>query len=302
MAPPPEVVDPLWLLKAFAAMVLLALVCGYLTLCLLFYRGQWQLVLHPSRTSAAPSSLDGNPVEVVSFGAGASPLPQLTGWWIAAPPGSAFAHLTVLYLPGEDGSLATDQALLRDIHAAGISLFAIDYRGYGKSAEQHPSERSMTGDAATAWEYLTTSRGLRSDRIIPYGKGVGASLALALAAQHTSVPALILDGPEFHIEEHAASDPRSRLLPVRLLFRNRFALRPQIDTLPVPKLILSRSAIEDPLVLSAADPKTTVALPLPAGAPGVNPFGPALKRFLDQYAPPTEPPPLVSEPAPQPRK
>ena len=50
---PRKTSDPLWLIKAIAFTILVALFCGYLTLCLLFYQGQWQLVLHPTRTSAA---------------------------------------------------------------------------------------------------------------------------------------------------------------------------------------------------------------------------------------------------------
>src|SRR4030081_3418078 len=75
----PEVVHPLWLIKALAAVFLAAVFCGYLTLCLLFYQGQWQLVLHPSRdTSIQPLAV--NPpakAELVRFAPDESATPPL---------------------------------------------------------------------------------------------------------------------------------------------------------------------------------------------------------------------------------
>ena len=56
---PIEVVHPLWLAKALALTLLAALLCAWLTLCLLFYQGDWQLILHPSPTIAqTPASLN----------------------------------------------------------------------------------------------------------------------------------------------------------------------------------------------------------------------------------------------------
>ncbi len=278
----PEVVSPVWLIKAFLGMVVIALLCGYATLCGLFYRGQWQLVLHPARASAAPPTAGGVPFEVVRFGAGTTGVPRLTGWLIPAGPGARYADLTVLYLPGGDGSLLSDQATLADIHDAGLSIFAIDYRGYGQSAAEHPSERSMTEDTDAAWEYLTGSRGVMGERIVPYGEGIGASLAVRLAASRPGVAAVVLDRPDFTVEQRVRRDPRSGLLPVGLLLRDRFALLPALEQLKTPKLILSRGGSEDPGILKAADPKMTVLLPS-ASADGQ--YRTALQRFLDEYAP-----------------
>src|SRR5271155_3022066 len=88
---PPDVVSPIWLVKAIIATILAALFCGYLTFCLLFYQGQWQLVLHPTRTSASPTPLSGIPNDLIRFGPDESATPQLTGWWIPSDPGGRYA-------------------------------------------------------------------------------------------------------------------------------------------------------------------------------------------------------------------
>src|SRR5438309_10751551 len=96
---PPEVVSPIWLVKAIALTIVAALLCGYLTFCLLFYQGQWQLVLHPTRTAASPASIDGISYELVRFGPDESATPQLTGWWTPAASGSRSSSITILFLP-----------------------------------------------------------------------------------------------------------------------------------------------------------------------------------------------------------
>jgi uncharacterized protein len=288
---PPEVVSPLWLVKAIAITVVVALFCGYLTFCLLFYQGQWQLVLHPTRTSAAPVSIAGAPYQLIHFGPDESATPQLTGWWIP----SSDARITILFLTSGDGSLANSIPTLAALHNLGLNIFAFDYRGYGQSAPIRPSQKNMTRDADSAWQYLTNSRAIPEQQIIPYGTGVGASLATQLAASHSAIPALILDVPDADLLESAQRDPRSRLIPLGLLFHEQFPLSTSLATLKTPKLLLSRSNSPAPSFHTAADPKLTVELPSPSDPL----YNQSLTRFLDQYLP-APAPQLVPSAAPVP--
>jgi alpha-beta hydrolase superfamily lysophospholipase len=293
-----EVVSPLWLLKAIALTIIAALVCGYLTLCLLFYQGQWQLVLHPIRTSGAPTSIAGIPYELIRFGPDESAIPQLIGWWIPSLPNARYGHATILFLPGADGSVADSIPTLASLHNLGLNVFAFDYRGYGQSAATRPNQQNMTHDTDSAWQYLTISRAIPAQQIIPYGTGVGASLVTQLAVNHANIPALILDAPQADLLPLAQSDPRARLLPVRLLFHEQFPLAEPLSTLKTPKLLLSRSTSPNPSFRTAADPKLTVELPSPTDAR----YAQNLIRFLDQYLtqslPPTPIQQLVPSPAP----
>ncbi len=295
-------VDPRWLLKAGALTILAALVCGYLTLCLLFYQGQWQLILHPKRPTGSqlPVVDSQTAAELVHFAPDESAVPQLTGWWIPAPPGSRYSQSTILLLPSGDGSLADDSALLTALHGLGINIFAFDYRGYGQSAAIHPNQLRMTQDADSAWQYLRTIRNLSDQQIIPYGLGLGAALATHLAATHPQIPVIILQDPIPDVALTIRDDPRTHLLPLSLLFRERFELT---TTLPTPKLFLltettqnstnsqSNTAILQALksmVDGASSPKTTVSLH-PADYNGPIYLN-QISSFLDEYLAPTPAP------------
>jgi pimeloyl-ACP methyl ester carboxylesterase len=285
-----EAVDPAWLLKAIAITILAALFCGYLTICLLFYQGQWQLVLHPTRTTTNPQSIAGASYELIHFGPDESAIPQLTGWWIPSAPNGRYANTTLLFLPGSDGSLADDIPTLAALHNLGINVFAFEYRGYGQSASTRPNQQNMTHDADSAWQYLNVSRHIPAQRIVLYGTGVGASLATHLAASYPAGPALILDAPHADLLDEVLRDHRSKLVPVHLLFHERFPLAEPLSQLRTPKLLLSRAASPNKAFLTAADPKLTVEL-----AASSDPlYQQSLTRFLDEYLAPQ----LVPSPTP----
>jgi hypothetical protein len=295
--PPPnsfEVVSPIWLVKAIGLTIVAALFCSYLTYCWLFYQGQWQLVLHPTRTTSSPQSIAGIPYELIRFGPDESATPQLAGWWIPSDPGGRYVHLTILFLPDGNGSLANSIPTLASLHNLGINVFAFDYRGYGQSAAIRPTQQSMTRDAGSAWQYLTTSRALTAKHIIPYGTGTGASLATTLAITHSDIPALILDAPRADLLNVAIRDPRATLLPVRLLFHERFPLTEPLSSLHTPKLLISRSTSLDQTFLTASNPKLTVELTSPSAVL----YSQSLTRFIDQYLPAAPIPALVPSPAP----
>jgi pimeloyl-ACP methyl ester carboxylesterase len=289
---PPEVVSPVWLAKALGVTLLVAFLCAYATFCYLFYQGQWQLVLHPARTSASPESIAGTPYDLIHFATDDSGTPQLTGWWIPATPNARYAHNTLLFLPGADGSLADSIPTLATLHNLGINVFAFDYRGYGQSSTTHPNQLNMTQDAESGWQYLTVSRHIPAGEIIPYGTGVGASLATHLAAAHTVIPALILDSPQADLLDAAIRDPRSNLVPTRMLFHELFPLTEPLATLHTPKLLISYGT-SPASFHTASYPKVAVELATRSEAL----YTQSLTRFLDQYLSPT-PAQLVPTAAP----
>jgi pimeloyl-ACP methyl ester carboxylesterase len=148
----------------------------------------------------------------------------------------------------------------------------------------------MAQDSAAALDYLTLTRHIPASQIIPYGAGLGASLAADLALAHPELPALILANPDPDPTATALAAHSSNLIPVRLLFHQRFPISAPLATLTTPKLLIaggpSSSAQQtlpiESLFQQAASPKFTITLPPTNYA---APYNSALTRFLDQSLP-----------------
>ncbi len=276
---PPEVVDPIWVVRALGITVAAALLLGYLSVCLLVYQGGWQFLLHPSaKIDATP----GVPFDLIHFDSATTGRPRLTAWWVPAASDSANAA-TILFLHDGAGSLSTDAKLFDLVHATGANLFAIDYRGYGQSDGPHPTEARMQEDASAALDYLLNTRHLAPGRVVPYGQGLGAVVAAVLAQTHPELPALIVDTPDIDAFARVTSTGEARFLPMRLLVQEHFDIAGRLGRVHQPKLLLTlddQPGRVQELFRSVPDPKLAVTL-----APGErgSAYVGALRRFLDEY-------------------
>jgi uncharacterized protein len=238
LAPRQPLASARWILGAGLATLGFAAICVYVAVCLLFWQGQWQLVFKPSRSiTSSPASL-GLKYDEIQFDTTETGIPQLHGWWIPAESGTPYAADTLLFLHGGSGSLSDTLPQLQALHHLGLNIFAFDYRGFGKSKNIHPSEQSTYQDADVAWRYLTETRGLSSSTIVLHGAGLGAAIAAETARRHPQAPALILEDPLPPTLESLQLDPRMRLLPVHLLFHDRFDPSKTLAQLRTPKLLL----------------------------------------------------------------
>ncbi|MGO8934616.1 MAG: alpha/beta hydrolase [Terracidiphilus sp.] len=249
----PQLVSGRWLLVAVCGTIAAAIVCGWLGLCLLFWQGSWQLIYHPTAdahpTDDAHPTADAHPAAAVmrtpgSVGLAFDPVafattdtgePRLKGWWIPAMQGARLARFTVVYLHGQDGNLGdTVDALVR-LHGVGVNVLAFDYRGYGASQFARPSEAHWRQDADWALDYLTGTRQIDSRTIVLDGTGLGANLALEVAAEHPELAGVVVDSPMADPMEAIFNDARARLVPARLLVRDRYDLdaAARADRVPV---------------------------------------------------------------------
>jgi pimeloyl-ACP methyl ester carboxylesterase len=232
-----------WIIGGIAATLGLAAICVYLTFCLLFWQGQWQLVFHPSRSlTATPASVH-LAYDEVSFDATETGVLQLNGWWIPAAPNAPYTAKTLLFLHDGAGSLSDTVPRLLALHGLGINIFAFDYRGFGKSSNLHPSEASTDEDADAAWRYLTETRHISPSSIVLYGAGLGATIAAETARRHPPAPALILEDPQPPTLTKLKFNSQTHLLPVRLLFHDRFDLEKILTGVRTPKLVLDHDDV-----------------------------------------------------------
>ncbi len=292
----PEVVEPMWLLKALAVTLAVAMLFAYLAVCLLIWQGSWQLMLHPeARIDVTPSV----PFQPIRFDAAATGTPRLSGWWIPAASPSAETP-TILYLHGGSGSLSSSVRTLNLLHQASVHIFAIDYRGFGQSSPPHPTEERMAEDSMAALDYLVDTRHIPASTIVPYGEGLGAVLAANLARSRPELRSVILDDPDPNAFTNATQSGKAFLMPMRLLVQEHFDLAAALNSLHQPKLLLTDSPFgwetgrlnaNQAIFRAAPDPKLVVSFDHP-GEASEQAYVESIRRFLDEYlGPATSAPP-----------
>jgi len=232
----PAVVSGRWLLAAVALTIGAAVFCAWGALCLLFWQGSWQLLYHPASVVRRSPSTAGLAFDAVGFAATDAGTPRLAGWWIPAAPDAKFARLTVLFLHGQDGNLGDTVDALSRLHGAGVNVLAFDYRGYGQSQFVRPSEAHWRQDTEWAIEYLIGTRHVAAGSIVLDGTGLGANLALEEAAAHPELAGVIVETPDAEPMRAIFSDARARMVPARLLVRDRYDLHAAAANVRVPVL------------------------------------------------------------------
>lgn len=93
---------------------------------------------------------------------------------------------------------------------------------------------------------------------------------------------MILDAPDGDLLPRVLHDTRAAVVPVSLLFKQRFPLAEPLRVAMSPKLIFTYTSSEAPLaVRDAADPKMTVELRAGDATAYLN----SVERFLDEHNP-----------------
>ncbi len=186
----------------------------------------------------ASAGLAFDPVAFAATDTGAN---RLKGWWIPAAQGTGLERLTVIYLHGQDGNIGNTVDAVARLHAAGVNVLAFDYRGYGQSQFARPSEQNWRQDAEWALQYLTSTRHIDARMIVLNGTSLGANLALEIAAEHPELAGVIMDSPMADPMAAIFDDARARMVPARLLLRDRYDLDAAAAAVRVPVLWFERA-------------------------------------------------------------
>ena len=184
---------------------------------MLFWQGSWQLLYHPEAVVVRTPASVGLAFDPVEFAATDAGVARLKGWWIPAGPGAVFGRYTVLFLDGQNGNLSGNIDAFVRLHRVGVNVLAFDYRGYGQSQFVRPSEAHWRQDAQWALQYLIETRHVSAGAIVLDGQGLGANLALEVAAAHPELAGVVLDTPIASPMNAVFNDARARLVPARLL-------------------------------------------------------------------------------------
>jgi pimeloyl-ACP methyl ester carboxylesterase len=172
------------------------------------------------------------------------PAPQggvLHAWWL--PARSALpASPIILYLRGNDGNLGREVERLQALHRHGLSILAIDYRGYGHSSGPAPTELQVYEDASAAWDYLAQGRGVVPGRIILYGHSLGGAVAAELALRRERACGIVMEGAFTSMVEMGQLE--YPFVPVAWLLSERFDTAGKLARLDLPMIFVHGTADE----------------------------------------------------------
>ncbi len=211
---------------------------------------------------------------------------RLHGWFVPHPQ----AQTTLLWFHGNAGNISDRLGNLRLLHEiVRTHIFIFDYRGYGQS-QGSPSEQGTYKDARAALYYLRSRKDVQPQRIVFFGRSLGAAVAADLASHERSL-ALILESPFASIREMARSV--FPFLPVGPFLRTRYDVLEKITKVRSPVLVLhgDRDEIvpleQGKMVFDAAsEPKEFY--PIPGAhhndtyATGGKNYFAKLKRFIEK--------------------
>ena len=188
----------------------------------------------------------------ISFDSKASGRPaKLHGLWLPADPtvpgwnGGARAPL-LLYLHGARWNVAGSAPRIKRMQELGFSVLAIDYRGFGKSSPELPSEAMAYEDARAAWDWLAKQHP-KEPRYI-FGHSLGGAIAIDLAAKVHDEAGTIVEGTFTSILD-VASSMKWGWLPLAPFVTQHFESVRKVGKLESPLLVVHGS--NDNLILPA---------------------------------------------------
>jgi uncharacterized protein len=145
----------------------------------------------------------------------------------------------LLYLHGNGENIGANAEHASRLQRLGLSVLMIDYRGYGLSQGDFPNEERVYEDAATAWDYLTKTKGIPAERIFIYGHSLGGAIAIDLATQTGDRAAgLIVESSFTSIRQMIDLTPPYRIFPIDLLLTQRFESIAKVPKLKMPVLFI----------------------------------------------------------------
>lgn len=164
---------------------------------------------------------------------------QLHGLW---SPNERFAKdpkaPVLLYLHGARFNVVGSAFRARRMQELGFSVLAVDYRGFGKSTNQLPSETMAYEDARAAWDWLARQYPDRPRYI--FGHSLGGAIAIDLAAQVGDEAGTLVEGTFTSIPD-VVSSYKWGWLPLGPLITQRFEAVERVKHIGSPLLVVHGS-------------------------------------------------------------
>jgi pimeloyl-ACP methyl ester carboxylesterase len=208
---------------------------------------------------------------------------RVHAWWV---PARGAGRPTILYLHGVRWSLGNNVFRIARWHELGFNVLAIDYRGFGASDGDLPSEAKVYADARAAWEEVVR-REPRADQRFIYGHSLGAAVALDLAAQTDAAAGVIADSGFTTLADVVAEN----YPPANLLLTERFDALSRARELKMPVLFVHGTAdryvppaMSERLYAAAPEPKRLLLIEGAShsnyGGVGLDDYRRAVQEFV----------------------
>ncbi len=141
----------------------------------------------------------------------------------------------LLYLHGARWNVAGSAPRIRRMQQLGFSVLAIDYRGFGKSTQELPSEDMAYEDARAAWDWIAREHPQRQRFV--FGHSLGGAIAIDLAAKVEDEQGVIVEGTFTSIAD-VASSMKFGWLPIAPLITQRFESVKKVAQVKSPLLVV----------------------------------------------------------------
>lgn len=153
---------------------------------------------------------------------------QQTGWNGAKAP-------LLLYLHGARWNVEGSAPRIRRMQELGFSVLAVDYRGFGKSSPDLPSENMAYEDAQAAWRWLAAHHPGQPRYI--FGHSLGGAVAIELASRVDDEAGTIVEGTFTSIAD-VVSTMKWGWLPLSALITQPFESVQKVARLGSPLLVV----------------------------------------------------------------
>ncbi|WP_119154699.1 alpha/beta hydrolase [Caldimonas tepidiphila] len=149
----------------------------------------------------------------------------------------------LLYLHGARWDVTGSASRIRRMQSLGFHVLAVDYRGFGRSGDELPSQATALEDARAAWDWIAQRHPQRPRYI--FGHSLGGAIAVHLAADVPDAAGLIVENSFPSIRE-VVSTFRWGWLPLGPLISQRFEAARAMERVRAPVLVAHGS--EDRLI------------------------------------------------------
>lgn len=174
---------------------------------------------------------------------------QLHGWWLPAQGEQPDSNVMLLYVHGNAENISSHSRSIYWLPKHGVSVLALDYRGFGASHGKAQLPAMLQDlEAAALW----MKQQYPDKELMILGQSIGTVMAINFAAQAAdqyAIQALILDAPILGIPSAAryalSKNLVGRLIwPFTVLLPNQWDPKRHIEHINLPVLIMHSPADE----------------------------------------------------------